>query len=358
MKKLLILSLALFLVGGIAMAQMGLTAGLDFDIGTLNVNTNADKGGDKDAKIGDQMAIRASIAYENDELLEGLTLSAEAGFAFQAGYVKGDSRKESSGYQEKMPVGFDIGAGGVYNLGLTSESSLDFGANLFFSLGMGDVFYANYHSGLIAPFQQRGSGFGMATSKKRADDSEYGGGNGIFILTPHVRYNHAIAGVGDFFAGLALPYTATTWEKDGAEMNLNIHLGIVTDFGFGFEAIVYNTPYTKREAARKERKDNNAVWFNYLELIPSFNYEDFIYAEVAIGIPIYSTKEGDKSFSGIEYQGIAITPEISVEVPGVDGLSVYANLPIRGIAAKTELFPGTERRTMFFGLGIGARFSF
>ena len=356
MKKLLILSLVLFLVGGIAMAQMGLTAGLDFDIGTLNVNTDEDKDGDEDAKISDEMSLRASIAYENDELMEGLTLSAELGLGFQIGYIKDSDERE--GY-ESMPVGLDIGAGAVYNLGLTPDSSLDLGLNLHFAMGLGDTLYFNYHSSLIGPFFERGSGFGEAFPKEFAttDGEEYGGGGGnsFFFLVPHVRYNHAIAGVGDFFAGVSLPYMATSIYKDGAAMNLNINLGVVTDFGFGFEAIIYNTPYIKDEDYREAAKDANQVWFNYLELIPSFNYEDFIYAEVAFGIPIYTEEddEGDE-ISAVKAEGIAITPEISFEIPDVDGLSIYINLPITGVGReKVE-----DERTVFFGLGIGARFSF
>ena len=319
MRKLLILSMALVLVGGSIMAQgLGLTAGLDFNVGILN----PEKG---DAV--DDMGIRPSIAYENDSLVDNLTIYAGLGFSFMIGH---DDR-----VYKDMPMGFDIDVGAYYQLDISSSSYVTFGLRNFNAVGIGDYGYVQPRAGagLNSPALPVGGAW-------RTDDKDMG--SVLSYLNPTAYFTQGIGGIGEFYAGAELPYLLTT---DWSHMNMALVAGINLDFGLGVELVVWNTPFVSDKAIRKAVDRMDAHWINYIELIPSYTY-DFLYAELAIGMPMYK--------DGMKEEGLTLVPEVQIQVPTLSALSLYANMPFYYVGSDKKK-GGDDVRV---GFGLGARFSF
>ena len=332
MKKLLILSLALFMVGGVAMAQLGLTAGLDFGIGRINAAEGEN--------VGDTIFIRPGIAYGNSDLLDGLTIDAELGVVINTA--------------EEVASNLDFALGVYYNLPLTPVSSLDFGLGTYLDVRLTDwpAFYGVY--GPWGPRRAAGGEaammgmiFGMLEDLFEAamegdEDADFSGPSDAgddrvtALMVPAVRYNHQIDGIGTAYGGLELPFDLA--PDAFTYFGMDIILGIDTEFGFGFEVYIQNNIYQNKDKGHKD----SVKFFTFLEFVPSYVY-DFLYAEVAIGIPTVE--------DGVKMMGISITPEVRAEIPGVDGLLAYLNIPITGIGAD-----GDDR--VGIGIGLGARFSF
>ena len=92
-----------------------------------------------------------------------------------------------------------------------------------------------------------------------------------------------------------------------------------------------------------QTKLNGADYFFYkLRFVPYFASGIF-YGEVEINIPIFE--------NGMNTTGMSIIPEIDIDIPALDGLSLWLNLPINHIGA------GNGNNTSV-GLGMGVSFTF
>ncbi|MCL2374094.1 MAG: hypothetical protein FWC65_02485 [Treponema sp.] len=309
MKKILVLLAALSLVGGAAFAQqddLGLTAGLEFGIVTLNHD---------DIDAMDTAWIRPMLIWENDDLVEGLDLYAEIGLPLWFN----DAADETW-------INMDLTLRGTYNLGITPEGTLSFTLESFthFDFSGDDAVGLD---GFVAP---RGIMFRHILSGGEDVNTALGFG---------VRYTHALEGM-SFFGQVALPfnlfgngdYAADAF--DFANLDFTVGMNMDLDFGLlGFELELQNTLMYAGESA-----DDFVQW---LVLTPSVALADIpLYAEVAVTIPLFE--------NGMDLYGLTITPE--VRFMAMDNLQVYFNLPVRHV--------GADVPDVLIGMGLGVLFRF
>jgi len=270
MKKFLVLFLAFSLVGGAAFAQdLGLTAGLEFNIGQLN---------HEHMDAMDTAELRPFLRWENSELVENLELSAEIGLPFWMSRAYG-----GYGYyyvDDDFWMGMDIELDVAYNLSIMPEGFFTFGLNFLTYL-----------------------------------DLQPGDADAVLWLSPRVRYTHDLNGI-SVFGQLEFPlYLGTggdALELIGLDILLGMNMGLAGGI-FGFDVEINN--WLKDYA-------EETSFFEYLTLTPSFEIGPW-YAEIAFGIP---TME-----NGMDYYGMTITPEVRYNI--MDNLQVWLNLPVFNIGA-------------------------
>ena len=85
-----------------------------------------------------------------------------------------------------------------------------------------------------------------------------------------------------------------------------------------------------------------------LTLTPYFENE-MLYAELEIGVPLWT--------DGMKIQGLYIIPEVEVNIPPVQGLSVWVNFPISNIGVDEEMV-GKDNTDMIMGFGAGVNYRF
>ena len=282
-KRILILALAaLVSFGGIATAQdLGLTVGAEFEI------PNFDEDG---------MGLRFFAEYENNELVDNLELMAGLGFVIAPIGVDG------------VDVGFNFDAevDAYYGMDLGSGMGLGFGLN-----------------------------FGLATENLSGDaDLDVN-----FLLTPRVRFEMEMAGLGDFYGQLELPIGFTTNEDTDASMGMNLWAGLFMDMGFGIEAGLAGYEAAGIDFGIEDGAEAGLQWF---ALVPSYTY-DFLYAELGFYIPLV-----EKGMDGV---GITMAPRVEIDFTtiAVPGLKAWLELPISGLGADPD---------NVIGLTIGLSYSF
>ena len=303
MKKFLVLFLALSLVGGAAFAQdLGLSAGLEFHVGTLN-HENID--------AMDTALLRPVLTWENDDLVENLELYAEIGVPFWM----------SSAWADSFWLGVDLTLKGTYNLALTPEGTLSF---VLKSQSMFLAFDDEISGAVKSP--AFGWSYGMGV---------YGIIDTQSWLKPGIRYTHVLNGM-SFFGQVNVPFLLFSGTDDEDPFN---HVGL--DFVLGWDM---NMDFGLIGA---ELELNNWIryggespddFFNWLTITP-FVEAGPLYAEVAFGMPLVE--------NGIDYIGMTITPEVRYQI--IDNLRAFVNLPISGIGSEGDVL---------FGLGMGVMFSF
>jgi len=67
-----------------------------------------------------------------------------------------------------------------------------------------------------------------------------------------------------------------------------------------------------------------------------------LYTEVEVGLPLYE--------DGFDLEGMAIKPKFEMDIPPVNGLSMYLDVPISNI--------GADVGDPVFGVGFGVNFNF
>lgn len=275
MKKFLLLFLALSLLGGAAFSEdLGLTAGVEFNIGQLNPEGNVDvmdTGGTN---------IRPFVIWEAD-LVENLDITVEMGLPFW-GNTEGD---------DNFWMDLDLNIFAAYHLGLSPEGTLRF------SLESDNLFEVvrdwspRFHSG---------------------------------TLIPGVKYTHDLGGM-SVFGKVGLPFLlfavgdAARGVDPLDEVGIDFTLGMGMDMNpgtLGFELGLLNSI---RSGGRSS--DDFA---RYLTLLPSFTFAAIpLYAEVDIIIPIYS--------NGMDFEGVTIIPEFRYDI--TSSFQAWVNLPIFNVGA-------------------------
>ena len=307
MKKILPICLALFMALGIVLApadeSLGLTAGIEF--GFMSLNPPGDG-----VNAGDTMFIRPSIAYENNELIEGLELYGELGLFMH-------------NFRNDFGMEIDIWARAGYGIDIGFESYLGGGFRFdFTTLGL---------------FQE-------------------GDTHAHLILAPDIYFIHPLDGIGELYAVLELPMWMSSSDLLGFDMGLNFWVGWNSDFGLGVEFGLAGPPMWGVEKpgyhlggigsginfGLQSGVDGGMGW---LKLKPSFTFEPVpdmdVYAHLGIYIPLFS--------DGMSREGMMILPRVEVGIPDVQGLTAFIDLPIFHI--------GADIRTQV-GFSLGARFSF
>jgi len=224
MKKLLVLLLALSLVGGAAFAQnLGLTAGLEFNIGQLN-HDHVD--------AMDTAELRPFLVWENSDLVENLDLYAEIGLPFWM----------SNEWADDFWMAMDIELDAAYHLSVSPQGVLTFGLNFF------------------AYF-----------------DLQPGNADADLWLYPRVKYTHDLNGI-SLFGKLEFPLYLGTAVDAFDFVGLDIRLGMNMGLGGGLFEFKVDINNTLSDHA------NETSFFDYLTITPSFATGPW-YAEVAFGIP-------------------------------------------------------------------------
>jgi hypothetical protein len=303
MKKILVLFLALSVFGGAAFAQqdLGMTAGVEFNIGALNVDG-------LDATDSPGTFVRPFFIWENSDLVEGLELEVEIGIPFWTnGFGSSDMAiimGSEIGLSDELWLDLDLRLFAGFSLPVTPEGTLRFSAefeNWFEVVRDWDAF----HHG---------------------------------IVTPAIRYTHDLGDM-SFFGQAAFPSLLFAAGDDidispfdivGFDFTVGMNMGL--DAGLlGFELTLENI-------IRDELFDMDFV--QHLSLLPNFTFADLpLYVEAEIRIPLYE--------DGMDWEGLSIIPEVRYNV--MDNLQVFFNLPISGIASEFDVI---------LGLGVGVQFSF
>ena len=160
-------------------------------------------------------------------------------------------------------------------------------------------------------------------------------------LTPGLKYKHGF-GFGDLYVQADVPmYLAGAGDAlDIIGLNFTISLfnerkfrGPVNDFplGFGGEIALYNILDDQFESD----------FLQNLTITPFFG-AGLWYAEVEVGLPLVE--------DGFDHFGLTITPKFEIDLPPVDGLSLWLDLPVSNI--------GAEEGDVVIGLGFGVNFKF
>ena len=291
-KKILVIALALLVsIGGISFAEdIGLTVGVE--LGILDFSDIDNHGVD----------IIPFIEFYTDSLADGLELTAGLEIPITVGIAGEDPIIEVGFYADVL-----------YSLPLSSDMSLGFG-----------LFAGLYSDGL-------------------SDD-----GSIAFDvpLIPRFRLDNALDGLGDFYVELALPFGGINSENVELTLGLNLMAGLFMDNGFGIEAGIAGMefgPLAELPGIDFGIDDGNDFSLDFITVRPSFSYE-FIFASLDVIIPV-----GDGM---IEAHGVPLIPGVEIDFSGlgVEGLNVWAALPIYGI--------GSSAGEIKVGLTLGASFSF
>jgi len=278
MKKILVLFLALSLAGGAAFAQdnLGLTAGLEFNIDYLNHD-------DLDAM--DTANIRLFLNYSNSDLVENLDLFAELGlnmYPFHATPA------------DDFGLGMDIELDAAYHLLLTDEGTLTFGLNFWFGIPLAGNHWSGYD----------------------LSDADV-----TIEMEPRIRYTHDLGGL-TAFGQLAFPiYLGTAGDAfDWVGMNILLGMRMEMDPGlFGLDIEIVNTLTNAAD---------ESTFFEWLYITPSFAFSAIpLYVELEIGLPV-----DDMDI------GMTLTPHVSYEI--IPGLNAWLELPMWNVTGDADLTMG------------------
>ena len=292
MKKIFALLLAMTLICGVAFALDGLAVGAEYRI------WNFDPGDDID--LSTQMMMRLGVHYEGAFLDEALELEGELGF-YMINF-------------DDMTNDLDIEIEARYNLDLSPASRLTFILNSYTLIPFEDDFEVESWMTLGAKYKQ-----------------EFGFGDMYFqVDVPFNLFDGYDPGFDAFdFVDLNFTISLFNERKDW---------GKVVDFpdGFGAELVMYN------ELAVPDPFE--ADFLQHLNITPFYSM-NFWYAELEIGLPLYE--------DGMDFEGMFIKPKFEMDIPPVDGLSFWLDLPIRGLAADSDIFGDPV-----IGIGLGVNYNF
>jgi len=311
MKKILVLVLALSLVGGAAFAQqqdLGLTAGLEFNIGALN-------DGDIDAMDTAGTYVRPFFILEDSDLVEGLELEVEIGIPF---WINGFGSSDFA-----IEMGRTLGGFGV----TVDEFWMDIDFRFFagYSLGLTP-------EGTLRLSLESENWFEVV---RDGDDTFHFG-----ILTPAIRYTHDLGDM-SFFGQVGFPFLlfAAGDGASGVDAFDFVGLDFTLGMNMGLDAGILGFELTLENLIRDEWVDDHD-FAQYLTLLPSFTFATIpLYVEAEFIIPLWE--------NGMDWMGMSIIPEVQYEI--IDGLRAWLNLPMHGIGSDGDVH---------VGLGLGVMFSF
>jgi len=344
-KKLLSLIFTLALAAGFAAAQdgIGLSAGLEFGIGDINMP--------KQGKLVTRMVfppagpptsvqnpvpearkpyLRANIGYENG-FLDG-TLDVYARLAYDVGFYK--SAGNVAFYKSVGGVGYYNLAGGDSKEKNPQNLYLDLMVG--YNLRLGDTstlsfIVGNENSFMLSP---------------QAD------GGIIGVVRPGIKFNQYGGNPGEFYAQADVPiaYKRLGQEnKDRTFTGLDITLGWLSTFGLGVEATwhvlfapndktliyAYNRPAGMPPNVPWTPPSNIPDTNGFTGISFAVSYETGpIHAEVALTSPV--------KIHGVPYSWFDTTPDYGMVITPlfrytfIPGLSAYASLTIDGIGARAE----------------------
>ena len=317
MKRLLLLVLAMSLIVGMAFADGGI--GLTVGVGYVEPNTDED----------DDEFVPISVEYENVFMDGALEVTAELIYNQPLG---------------KMPDPDDL------NKEVTKDGNM--------SIELEGLYNINENMAAILNFM-----VDMTFEEKKMMN---------MWLTPGFRYKQTF-GFGDFWAqanvplslsgtvaGIYIDENGQYYDKDGklqdyAAMDF-VNLELIFSFmrlrdkgeglGFGGELAL--------KSCLSDATNDDADFLQYLHLTPYYENE-LLYAEMEVVMPLYK--------DGMKLTGLTIIPEIEVNLPPIQGLSVWLNVPISGIgaddvSAPTLDDPNATESAMSFGFGVGVKFAF
>ena len=229
------------------------------------------------------------VSYDNSFMDNALKLFAKTSFIM----------KDFSDLQTGMGLEVEV----AYNLHFANKNHLNFMLNSYTEI----------------PFDR--------------DASVYSG------LKPKVLFGHNTKVLGYVYFQVDVPFTiydeaVRAFDDVGLDLTLKLlrRRGKETGYpdGFGFK--------TKLQTKLNGSDD----FFYNLRFVPYFASGIF-YGEVELNIPIFE--------NGMETRGMSIIPKIDTDIPALDGLSLWLNMPIRRIGA------GNGNNTIV-GLGMGVSFTF
>ena len=297
MKKLAILFLAMFVAGGVVMAQMpGLSVGGELGImddgGPRGVNVN----------VTDKIYSRPYVSYENTDLAPGLELFAEMGMPFW--------------FAPNVWLGFDLDLRIGYGLNLSPVSRLSFALENWTLIPLATDSDRQPVYSPIGPL----SYFDLISTKP------------ISILEPSIKYAHGFD-FGSIYGELAMPFILIDEYLDPLDIVFfNLTAGVETTMGVGGSMTIGN--------AIIDGADNEIFCFVNLDIHYS---EGPLYAGLGIFIPTVT--------DGVKFYGMTLTPEVSYDV--MPNFNVYGKLPIYGFLADSRV-----GRSLSMGLVIGVKYRF
>ena len=265
MKKLAVLLLAMFVAGGVVMAQVpGLSVG--GEIGIMDFED-----------LGDNLIIRPMVIYENGDLAPGLDLYLEAGVPL--GMVNSD-----------LWLGLDLNIRADYGLELAPGSKLGF--------FLENVTYLPLVEDILASTKSPDPSMPFGISYKISS-----------WLMLGARYTHTLD-FGDIYGQLELPFILVHEIFDPFKIvDLNITAGVDMPAGFGGSLTIYN---------EINNGFDDSQFFAAIGLA-GYYAQDQLYAGLGIYIPTVE--------DGVKNMGISLFPEVRYEV--MDNLQIYGKLPIQ-----------------------------
>ena len=299
MRKIIALLVAMTMVFGVAFALEGLSAGVDFRILDFDAE-----------EISEAMNLRIKAAYEGAFLNDALEIEAEVGF-------------EMLNFDDMMN-GIDIEVEGRYFMDLAAATRLGFVLNSKTYMPLDD------EKGYIWVFD------GVMENKL----SSY--------LKPGLNFRQTF-GFGDIYLQVDVPMLIVHDELDpmdevGLDFTLSImnerktkNRGNVTEFPKGFGAEIFLT-----NILSDPNEDED--FLQGMSITPFFGW-NFLYAEVQVNVPLFE--------DGLDEIGMDIIPKLEMDIQAVNGLSLWLDIPIIGVAADKEAFGDP-----IIGVGLGLNYRF
>ncbi|MCL2065423.1 MAG: hypothetical protein FWG98_13780 [Candidatus Cloacimonetes bacterium] len=332
MKKIFALLLAMTLICGMAYAIEGLSLGYEFRIRNIDRTEPELQIPDPEnpeeviiikgdpPSIADQTTTRFFVAYEGAFVNENLEIEGEIGFGE---------------LETKYLLDIELEGRFIWNINPAS--------NMTFSL----------NSKTDIPWDAKVNAESWLTTGIKWD-KEFGFGN-IFakVAIPKLIAHDTF----DAFdvVNLDLIFSAMNERKDK---------GTVSNFpdGFGGEIVAnLNITHPVSEfTIGAEKVDGTYGMFRGLSITPFFSTSIF-YIEVEVGVPLWTDEDhvvgGQLAESkGMDVEGISIIPKFEMDIPQVNGLSLWLDVPITNLGVDEKV--ATHGKDAIIGIGFGLSVNF
>ncbi|MCL2064752.1 MAG: hypothetical protein FWG98_10350 [Candidatus Cloacimonetes bacterium] len=295
MKKITTLLFATILLCGVAYALDGLTVGAEYRVRDFDAD-----------EVSEVMDVRLNVAYEGAFMEEALEIEAEVGFGMQN--------------FDDMRNGLDVELQARYYFDVSAISTMSFILNSKTSIPFDDE--KGYHG--IAGFSNKPISW-LKPGVHHGHELSFGKIN-IQIDVPLLLVHDTM----DAFDIVGIDFILSLNERKGRGL---YQRGNVSGFANGFGAEF------KMESIITDPSDSDFA--QRLEITPFFGH-NLLYAEVEVGLPLYE--------DGFDLEGMTIKPKFEMDIPPVNGLSMYLDMPISNI--------GADVGDPVFGVGFGVNFNF